>query len=241
MVKYNKFIIREGFCGEIKNKKSKAVRAIKNDNPNIIFFHLCVLIFVLGCLIGYFVEVYYAFLKHGRYINEQGMIYDPFNQIYGFGALIFVLLLYKIRNANKFIIFLAGAFVGGAFKYVCSLIQEVVFKSESWNYSKIPFSFNGRTNPIHAAFWGILGGLFFWFVFPVFIKIVSRIKPKILKTLSWCLIVFMILNMTISAAAVIRQVDRKAGNTADNAIERFLDKQYTDEFLKKVYPNMKFK
>ena len=51
----------------------------------------------------------------------------------------------------------------------------------------------------------------------------------------------MILNMTISAVAVIRQVERKAGNTADNAIERFLDKQYPDEFLKKVYPNMKFK
>ena len=54
------------------------------------------------------------------------------------------------------------------------------------------------------------------------------------------LFVFMLFNMIISAAAVIRQTERMAGDKADNAVEVFLDEHYNDELLKKVYPNMKF-
>lgn len=210
----------------------------KQDKVN--FFNLCVFIFVLGCIIGYVVEVIYAYYKHGRFINKQGMIYGPFNQIYGFGAMIFTLSLYKFRKSNKLIILIAGTIVGGLFEYVCSYLQEIIFKSESWNYSKFPLSFNGRTNPIHALFWGVLGVLFMTFILPPMIHMINNIPIHIATIISWLLFVFMIINMTISAAAVCRQAERKKGEKPSNSIECFLDKHYDDDFLKKVYPNMKF-
>ena len=84
----------------------------KEINQKTNFFHLCVLIFVFGCFLGYVVEVIYSYFKHGHFINRQGMIYGPFNQVYGFGALIFTILLYRVRNCNKIVLFFAGAIIG---------------------------------------------------------------------------------------------------------------------------------
>ena len=213
---------------------------VLSKKRKVIFFYICVWIFVLGCLIGYAVEVAYSYFTSGSFHNKQGMIYGPFNQVYGFGAVVFTVSLYKFRNARKPILFLAGSLVGGVFEYICSYIQEVVFKSESWNYTTLPLSFNGRTNPMHAMFWGALGVLFFTFVLPPFTNLMSKIPTRVTVIISWFLFIFMLLNMAISSAAVIRQTQRRNGDKADNVIEEFLDKHYDDEMLKKVYPNMKF-
>lgn len=210
------------------------------DLNNIKFFHLCVWVFVIGCLLGYFVEVVYAYAKHGYYINKQGMIYGPFNQVYGMGALVFTLCLYKFRECKSYIIFLAGAVIGGAFEFVCSYLQEIIFKSASWHYTKFPLSLNGRTNLIHSIFWGILGVLFLSFMLPAFAHAVEKVPLLIKSTATWVIFVFMILNLTISACAVYRQSQRLEGHIAKNHVETFLDSHYNDATMKKVYPNMKF-
>ena len=48
----------------------------------------------------------------------------------------------------------------------------------------------------------------------------------------------MTINMSLSALAVWRQAQRADGIEADSAITTFLDKNYTDDFLKVMYPNM---
>lgn len=223
-------------------KNNNVVDQIKKDHPQVSFFHLCVLIFVIGCLIGYLVEVYYAFFKTGTYINKQGMIYGPFNQIYGFGALVFTLALYKFRNINKFLLFLAASVIGGAFEYICSLLQEVIFKSYSWNYARFRFSLGGRTNLVHAAFWGILGVLFFSVIFPAFVEAINKIPTLAIKIVSWFFFVFMIINMALSSVAALRYEERyKKHEAPSNVIEEIIDKVYPDERMAKVYPNIKFK
>ena len=211
--------------------KTKTEKANSNNTDKTIkidFFFICVWIFVIGCLIGYFVEVIYAYFKHGHYINKQGMIYGPFNQVYGFGALIITLFLYKLRESKVYIIFLISAVVGGVFEFVCSYIQELIFKSESWHYSKFPLSINGRTNPIHAAFWGALGVVFILHVFPMFIDVFESIPEKLKAPLTWFMFVFMVVNLLISACAVHRQSQRFEDCTSNSIIDVFLDKHYDD-------------
>ena len=216
------------------------VTEVKQSEKNVSFFNLCVFVFVLGCFIGYVVEVIMALINKGHFVNKQGMIYGPFNQVYGFGAVIFVMCMWKFRNSSKYILFIIASAAGGVFEYGCSYVQEVIFKSESWNYSKFPLSFNGRTNPIHAMFWGFLGLAFFAFVIPPLIKVINGIPGNWSTIVSWFMLIFMLLNMLLSATAVLRQIERKKGNQPSNAVEEFLDTHYNDDFLKKVYPNMKF-
>lgn len=222
----------------VSNNKDVATVDIRQSSVN--FFQLMVYVFVLSCIIGFIVEVIYAYVTEGAFVNKQGMIYGPFNQVYGFGGVLFVGCLYRFRNSKKYIIFIAAAVLGGAFEYLCSFVQEIVFKSESWNYNHLPLSLDGRTNPIHASFWGILAVFFFTFCLPPLVIGMGKIPRRVNLFLSWFLFVFMLFNMIISAAAVIRQTERMAGDKADNAVEVFLDEHYNDELLKKVYPNMKF-
>jgi len=223
---------------EDKTTQKVSLKRASHSSKKIKFFQLCVWIF--GCVLGFAVEVVYAYFKHGRYINKQGMIYGPFNQVYGLGAVVFTICLYKFRECKRYIIFLAGAIIGGAFEFVCSFLQEIIFKSASWHYSKFPFSLNGRTNPIHAMFWGILGVIFFGAIFPYFVNLMDKVPSYIRTPLTWFVFVFMVLNLTISACAVYRQSQRLEKQEADNAFEVFLDKHYDDQTLKKIYPNMKF-
>ena len=56
--------------------------------------------------------------------------------------------------------------------------------------------------------------------------------------IAWVLLVFMVFDIVISSAAIRRQTNRHLGIPANNPIAVFLDEHYTDEYLKKVYPNM---
>ncbi len=221
-------------------KLNKGVKESVDSLKKVSNFELYVWTFFLGCFLGYVVEVGYAYIQFGYFINKQGMIYGPFNQVYGFGAVLFTLCLYKFMKCKSYILFIAGSLIGGLFEYLCSYLQEVMFKSESWSYGDYAINFNGRTNPIHAMFWGILGIFFFRYVFPYMLRLILLIPKKVRAPLTWLVLVFMVLNMTISALAVYRQSQRVNNIPASNAFEEFLDKHYTDEKLKKVYTGMTF-
>ena len=89
-------------------------------------------------------------------------------------------------------------------------------------------------------FWGVLGVLFFTFFLPAITSFINRIPVRLVSIASCILFIFMIFNMTISSAAVIRQTKRMKGDAPENFIECFLDKHYPDELLSNVYQKKKF-
>ena len=67
----------------------------------------------------------------------------------------------------------------------------------------------------------------------------ENIPYNIGKPILVVFVVFLSLDMFISFTAVIRQSLRREGYPAYTYLDEFYDKFYTDERLKKVYPNMK--
>ncbi|MFQ9247703.1 MAG: putative ABC transporter permease [Clostridium paraputrificum] len=129
------------------------------------FFYLTdlyklVLIFMIGSFIGYIVEMLYCYLKNGRFESRKGVIYGPFSPVYGFGAIVFTILLYKLEHFNAFIIFVVSAVVGAIFEYICSFVQEKTIGTISWQYNKTPLNLGGRTSGLYALYWGVLGLIF---------------------------------------------------------------------------------
>lgn len=195
-------------------------------------------VFLIGCVGGVAIELFWCLLTRYPLENRSGLIYGPFNPVYGFGAVLLTLLLYKIKS--KILVFLGSAVAGAAFEYFCSLFQEVAFHSVSWEYSETPANLNGRTNIAFGIMWGILGLVWIKSVYPFLSRWIERIPRKIGIPLTWVLVVFMAFNLAISGAAVARQAQRLEGVPATNVFSRFLDAHYPDERLKKVYPNMRF-
>lgn len=59
------------------------------------------LVFMIGCLAGFIIEGIVTLVSKGHFELRQGVIYGPFAQVYGIGALVFYLVLPNIRGNTK--------------------------------------------------------------------------------------------------------------------------------------------
>ena len=194
-------------------------------------------IFFIGCFIGVAVETLWCLATRHRLESRAGVIYGPFNPVYGFGAVLLTLCLHQLRKRRDLWIFLCSMALGGAFEYLCSLVQELAFGTVSWEYSHTKFNVGGRTNLLYSFFWGVLGIIWVKDLYPFLSRLIEKIPKRPGVVLTWALCAFMVFNMGVSALASARQADRAKGIPADNAIARFLDAHYPDAFMYKVYPN----
>lgn len=152
---------------------------------------------------------------------------------------IFTVLLYRFQNTNGLIIFFSSAIIGGLFEYICSLVQEKIIGTISWEYSHTPLNIHGRTSGLYCFYWGILGLIFLRHTLPYCSNLIEKIPNNIGIFFSWFFVIFMILDLLISALAVKRKTNRHHNIPCKNSFDKFLDKHYPDEFLNKIYPNMK--
>ena len=203
-------------------------------------FYKLVWIVLIGSVLGVILEELWCLVTQFRFQSRNGLIYGPFNLVYGFGALIMTLGMYWLRNKRDLWIFVGGFVLGSAFEYLCSYVQEMVFGTVSWEYSDMPFNLNGRITLLYSFFWGVLGLLWIKDFYPRMSRWIERIPRSWGVPLTWALIVFMLFNTAISALAVNRQTQRHEGHPPANQFEVFLDGHYTDELLSWVYPNMTY-
>lgn len=197
-------------------------------------------IFFIGCFLGVVVETLWCLLTRGHYESRVGLIYGPFNLVYGFGALAMALGLYKVRGKRDSVVMVVGAAIGSVVEYICSWVQELLFGSVSWDYSAMPFNLQGRINLLYSFFWGILAIVWVKSVYPWLAKWILRIPNRVGKPLTWFLLAFMIINTVMSGCAVGRWMNRRQDLPPANHLEAYLDLHYPDERMEKIYPNMMF-
>ena len=198
-------------------------------------------IFIIGSIAGYVFEMIVVLFQKGYFETRQGLIYGPFIPVYGIGAMMYYLIIKKIKSKNKAKIFFITAILGGVTEYICSFIQEKAFGTISWDYSHLLFNFNGRTSLLHCTYWGIAGILYVVIISSLLEKIEQRQKFNIkkLKIITAMFSLFIVLDICISCAAVYRQFERREKVNPTNKLDYFLDEHYPDEYLNKIYTNMK--
>ena len=89
------------------------------------------LICFIGSFAGVVVELLWCFATRGYFESRSGLVYGPFNLLYGAGAVALTLALYKFRNRSAWISFFGGMLVGTVVEYLCSWGQELLFGSRS--------------------------------------------------------------------------------------------------------------
>lgn len=196
-------------------------------------------IFIIGSLCGYFIETSYYFFKHGIFLNKQGLLYGHIKPIYGFASVLITIFLSAFVNKNHLKIFIYGCFFGGAFEYLCSLVLQYFFHTQMWYYHNKYLSINGRVNLLYLPFWGLAAHLWLKFAIPYFNKVFDKLPEKIMKYITIIITVLIILDFSISIVAVRRMKYRNNGVEPKNNFQVFLDKHYTDDFIKKRIPYLK--
>lgn len=196
-------------------------------------------VFFICCFLGVVVETIFVFLRTGHYMQRTGLVWGPFNLIYGIGAVLLTLCLHRLQGKNDRWIFLGGAVIGGTFEYFCSWLQETVVGTVSWDYSDIPFNLNGRINLLYCFFWGALGLVWIKELYPRISGWIERHLPKTSGVvITWLLAAFMLVNSLVSGGAVLRMAQRYEGQPAVHAWQQRMDERFPDERLERIYPSM---
>lgn len=196
-------------------------------------------VFIIGSIAGFIFEVIVVFFQKGHFELRQGLIYGPFIPVYGIGAMCYYIVLSKTKIKNKVRIFLITMILGGITEYLCSFIQEKAFGTISWDYSYLPFNINGRTSLLHCVYWGIGGVLYITYIEPLLNKMIDKTNMKAFDLITIILSIFIIFDISISWMAADRQTERKNNIEPENRLDIFLDKNYPDEYMNRIFNNKK--
>lgn len=233
----------------MKKKLQKILEYFKKDKRTFakgICFDKLFAIFLIGSVIGSFYEeilnCVLVYSKTGALVWEyrRGVIYGPFNIIYGVGAVIIIALLAEKKH-KWYETVIYGALLGGGIEYLIGFLQETFTHTTSWDYSHKLLNINGRVTLSYMLLWGFFSLLFIKYIYPFISKLIEKIPYNLGKLLTKILVVFMAINMAISWSAIIRQTLRKNNIPPLTPVGHFLDKYYDDDFLSKYFPNMVYK
>ena len=212
-----------------------------SNNGDKVTFQMMFWLFIIGSLIGFFLEGIWHIMRKGSWESHPATVWGPFCIIYGFGAVLLYLVSIPLKNKLPIVRFLVYAFVGGAVEYVGSLFQELAFGTVSWDYSGHFLNIGGRVSLKMTALWGLLGLLFFKYLFPAFTQLLCRIDGTVWNVACIILAIFMAVDLAVTSCALIRWRARQNDDMPDNATECFLDEHFSDAFMEKRFPNMHFK
>ena len=196
-------------------------------------------LFLIGAFVGDLIETVFVWGASGVLMSRSSLLYGPFSVVWGLGAVLLTVVLRGLMDKSDRYIFVGGALMGGVYEYMCSVVTEKLFGKVFWDYSKIPFNLNGRINLLYCVFWGIAAVVWVKEVYPRISALIEKIPMKVGKILTWVLVVLLAVDVALSCMALGRMDQREKGIPATNAVQQFLDEQYSDEYLTQRYQNMK--
>ncbi|MBD5459424.1 MAG: putative ABC transporter permease [Lachnospiraceae bacterium] len=202
-------------------------------------FHKLIWLFAIGAFLGDLVETVFCRLTAGYWMSRSSVVYGPFSIVWGLAIALLTLVLDRYKDKDDRYILIFGTVIGGAYEYICSVFTELVFGTVFWDYSDIPFNLGGRINLLYSFFWGIAALIWLKLVYPFLSGLIEKVPVRAGTILTYLFIVFMAVNMAVSAAALARYSERNANVAAESAVERFLDDHFPDERMERIYPNAK--
>ena len=192
-------------------------------------------IFIVGCVVGWFVEGVFSLIKWREFINHSAVVIGPFNMAYGLGALMLTALLYKFRNEKNIKIFLIGFIGGSILEYIMSWGMELVLGFTAWDYSRKPLNLNGRICVRYSLFWGILGVVWIKYIYQFIAKLLEKMDKNLGKRLAIFLSIFLVFDIFLTGVAINRAINKEKGIEAKYKYEEVLDKTFNKEYLKNMY------
>ena len=177
-------------------------------------------LFLSSAFLGDCFETVYVFLGTGVLMSRSSLLYAPLSLVWGAGAVLMTLVLMPLARKGNAALFAGGVVLGG------------------WDYSRMPFNLDGRTNLLYALFWGAAGVFWVRVAAPWLLGLLRQVPRRAGKVTALVLALLLTVDMSLSAAALFRMEERSRGLTPSNTVEQTLDVLYTDARLEQRYQNM---
>lgn len=179
--------------------KEKFNKPLTNSQTLIIFF------FVYAIL-GWILETLYCIYELGHF-EKRGFLYGPLCPIYGYGAIILLVVLKPFKNRNL-LLFIYSAIVFSVFEYLVGYSLEALFSMKFWDYTNDILNINGRITLWFSIIWGIFGILFMNYIHKFVEKITNTCKNKANYIVQHIVLYLIILVYIVDTVfSIVRYVD----------------------------------
>lgn len=161
-----------------------------------------VIFFYVYAFIGWIIDVLICFVTDGV-LENRGFLYETLCPIYGFAALVLIMLSKKFKRKDSFIkkVFVATLWCS-VLEFVTSLVLELCFGIRWWDYSNEPYNIQGRVCLAASILWGFLAIIFMKDIHPYIAKKVrkrySKIKLKTRNVIIYSMLTFTTLDFILS-------------------------------------------
>ena len=206
------------------------------------------LFFIYG-LFGVIIEMVYCWTIEYRGVIESrlGLLYVPFNLLYGAGGVFITLALLPVID-NPVAVFGLGLVVGTTLEYFTSLLMEKVFHAVYWDYSKEFLNVQGRICLKYALIWGALSLVLLYVLDAVNVYVLAQIPVIIGLPVLLIVILATILSVVLTLLTYRRVAQKNAMLLARRAGEdavlpnvwwgRLVDRLVPDSVLVNTFPRL---
>jgi uncharacterized membrane protein len=145
-----------------------------------------VLFFFFYCLCGWVWESCYVSARQRRWVN-RGFLHGPLLPIYGFGAIIILLVTLRVQD-SLWLIYLFGMVAATALEYVTGAAMEALFHVRYWDYSNQKCNLNGHICLTCSLAWGVFSVLLVRLIHPPVARLVLAIPQFLAEPLAFVLV-----------------------------------------------------
>lgn len=133
-----------------------------------------ILYFFFYAFAGWVWESAYVSVLSGQWVN-RGFLHGPFIPIYGFGAVLILVMTYSVRHRAA-AVFFAGMIGATILEYGTGIVLDRLFHIRLWDYSLAVWNFQGYISVISSVFWGALAVVLVTWIHP-FLSSIIQIWP----------------------------------------------------------------
>jgi len=150
---------------------------------------------------GWIIEVIYRSATQRVFINA-GFLYGPFVPLYGFGALLLILLELFIHPWPLLIKIVVYGIILTLIEYITGIILEKTFKLKLWDYSDNKFNFQGRICLLFSLLWTAIAVIFVIFIHPAVLRYFQSLKTSFIHVLAVAFLAYGITDFIFSIISI---------------------------------------
>ncbi len=143
--------------------------------------------FILYSIIGWCYEVFLEVFVYRWGFSNRGVLFGPYCIVYGFGALLLIVLLSKLKNKKikikninitPIIMFISIIIITTVVELIASYIMEFTSGNWLWDYTRFSFNFEGRIALNPSIRFGIGGMIFLYLFQPLFEQMLKKLSTR---------------------------------------------------------------
>ena len=210
------------------------------DGVPFVSFYQLVIIFTVASVGGLVLETVWVYFAMGVFQRRYGMVWGPFSPLYGLGAVVLTLALWRIRKQPVWVVFAVSFVLGSCLEQFAGSVLEDGFHATSWSYESYPDAVTKYVSLRMSAIWGLLGVAWCRVLMPELVWRIREPQQPLRSTVAVVLTAFLVADGVMTVYAAARKDARDQGIPAANAVERWIDERYDDGFMSARFQNVEF-